>query len=331
MSMRRRDFIAGLGSAAAWPIAARAQQRERMPRLGVLVGLAADDPETKARLAAFQQGMRERGWIEGHNLQVEYRWAGPDVERMRSYAAELVSAEPDVIHATASPSVAALRRATRTIPIVFAGIGDPVGQGFVASLTRPGGNITGFTGLEFSLGEKWVGFLKELAPSIVRVAFLFHPEMGPYYSNWLKSVEASAAALGIQVAPAEVRSVADVERAIAAIAAQANGGLIVEPDGYTLANRRAIIELAARYRLPAAYTYPYEAAEGGLVAYGPDTPDLYRRSAAYVDRILRGERPADLPVQQPLKYELVVNLRTAKSLGLTVPLALQVAADRVIE
>ena len=324
LDIRRRDFITLLGGAAvSWPLAARAQQGDRMRRVGVLSGFPADDPEVIARIAAFRQAMQERGWSEGRNLQIDYRWAGADAARIKSYAAELVGAPPDLILAITSPSVAALRQATNTIPIVFVGISDPVGQGFVASLARPG--------VEFSLGEKWLGFLKGLAPDVTRVAFLFHPELGPFYSHWLNSVEAGAANLGVETTAAPVRTAADVERVISAIAAAPNGGLVVQPDAYTLANRRLIIELAARHRLPAVYAYRHDASEGGLVSYGPDVRDLYRRSASYVDRILKGEKPADLPVQQPLKYELVINLKTAKTLGLTVPLALQVAADEVIE
>jgi putative ABC transport system substrate-binding protein len=318
-----------LGGAAAWALTARAQEAERVRRIGVLFGLADDDPAAKARIAAFRQGMQERGWSEGRNLHLDIRWL--HAERIESRAAELVGAMPEVLLATNSPGVAALRRATSTIPIVFAGIGDPVGQGFVESLSRPGGNITGFTGLEFSLGEKWVGFLKELAPGVTRISYLFHPEIGPYYRLWLKSVEAAAATLGVETAAAPVRAPTDIEHAIRVIAAQRNGGLVVQPDSYTSINRRLIIELAAQHRLPAVYPYRDETADGGLVSYGPDVPDLYRRCAAYVDRILKGERPADLPVQQPLKYELVVNLKTAKALGLTVPPSFLARADEVIE
>jgi putative ABC transport system substrate-binding protein len=328
--LKRRELITLLGGAVALaPLAAHAQQAERVRRVGVFLSFAADDPIGKPRIAAFRQGMQERGWREGHNLQIDYRWF--DAERINSHAAELVGAMPEVLVATNTPSVAALRHATGTIPIVFVGIGDPVGQGFVESLARPGGNITGFTGLEFSLGEKWVGLLKELAPGVTRIAYLFHPEIGPYYPLWLKSIEAAAAPLGVETAAAPVRAIADIERTISAIAVQPNGGLVVQPDSYTIANRRLIIELAARHRLPAVYTYPYEAAEGGLVSYGPDVSDQYRRCAAYVDRILRGERPADLPVQQPLKYQLVVNLKTAKALGIEVPTSMQLLADEVIE
>jgi putative ABC transport system substrate-binding protein len=329
--MRRREFIAGLGSAAAWPMAVRAQQGERVRRVGVLVGLAEDDRETQARIAAFRQGMQQRGWGEGPNLQIDYRWAGPEAGRVKFYAAELVRAQPDVILATTSPSVAALQQAARAIPIVFADIGDPVGQGFVVSLARPGGNITGFTGFEFSLGGKWVGFLKELTPDVTRIGYLFHPESGPYYALWLKSVEAAAATSGVETIAAPVRTVADIERAITAIAVHPDGGLIVQPDSYTYANRRLIFELAARYGLPAVYPSPNWAAEGGLLCYGPDARDLYRRAADYIDRILKGEKPAELPVQQPLKYELVINLKTAKALGLTIPPNLLALADEVIE
>jgi putative ABC transport system substrate-binding protein len=329
--MRRREFIAGLGSAAAWPLVAPAQQGERMRRVGVLIGLAEGDPETQGRLAAFRQGMQQRGWSEGRNLQIDYRWAGPEAERVMFYAAELVRTQPDLILAITSPSVAALQRATHTIPIVFAGIGDPVGQGFVASLARPGGNITGFTGLELSLGEKWVSYLKELAPGVTRIAYLFHPEIGPYYALWLKSVEAAAATLGAETTAAPVRAPSDIERAISAIAVHPDAGLIVQPDGYTVTNRRLIIELTARHRLPTVYTYRYEVVEGGLVSYGADMLDQFRRAADYVDRILKGQNPSELPVQQPVKYELAINLKTAKALGLSIPTNLLAVADEVIE
>lgn len=329
--LNRRHVFAFLGGTASWPLAARAQQREGMRRIGVLSGFAADDPEGQARIAAFRRGMQEQGWSEGRNLQIDYRWAGPDAGRIKAFAADLVGTSPSVILALSSPSVAALREATRTVPVVFVGISDPVGQGFVASLAQPGGNVTGFTGFEFSLGGKWLGFLKELAPGVSRAAFLFHPEVGPYYLSWLNSVEAAATPLGVQITAAPIRAAADVEAAISTIAALPNGGLIVEPDTYTSANRRLIIELAARYQLPAVYAYARGPAEGGLVSYGPDETDLFRRSASYVDRILKGEQPANLPVQQPLKYELVINVKTAKALGLIVPNTLLIFADVVIE
>jgi len=329
--MKRREFIVGLGGTVAWPLAARAQQAERVRRVGVLIGLEPDDPETQARIAAFRQGMQEWGWREGRNLEIDYRWSGTDAERIKSDATELISAMPEVLLATNSAFVAALQQVTRAIPIVFVTIGDPVGQGFVASLARPGANITGFTGFEFSLGEKWVGFLKELAPGVTRMSYLFHPEIGPFYSQLLKSVEAAAATLSVETAVAPIRAPADVARAISSAAAQLNGGLIVQPDGYTIANRKLIIELVAKHRLPTIYSRRIEAAEGGLVSYGADFLDLYRRCAAYVDRLLKGERPADLPVQQPIKYELVINLKTAKALGLTIPPTLLALADEVIE
>jgi putative ABC transport system substrate-binding protein len=326
--MRRREFIAGLVG-AAWPVLVLAQQSDRVRRIGVLSAFAEDDAQAQARVAALRQGMRERGWNEGRNLQIDFCWAGPDAGRIKSCAEELIGLAPDATLAMGSASVAALKQATRAIPIVFAGIGDPVGQRFVESLARPGGNITGFTGLEFSLGEKWVELLKQVAPNVTRATYIFHPEIGPYYLQWLKSVETAATNFGIETTAAPVRTVADVERAISVIAAQPNGGLIVQPDAFTIDNCKPIIESAARHRVPAVYAY--HAAEGGLVSYGPDVFDQFRQAATYVDRILRGEKPADLPVQQPLKYELVFNLKTAKALGLTIPEKLLATADELIQ
>jgi putative tryptophan/tyrosine transport system substrate-binding protein len=271
------------------------------------------------------------GWTEGGNVQFDERWAGSDGERIKTYAAELVATSPDVLVATNSAVVAALRQATHTVPIVFVGIGDPVVQGFVDSLARPGGNLTGFTGFEFTLGGKWVGLLKEIAPAVTRATYIFHPEIGPYYSHWLGSIEVAAAATSIELTAAPIRAVADIERAIGAIAGQPNGVLIVQADSYTIANRKLIIELSLRHRLPAISGYRSDTADGGLISYGPDVPDLYRRCAAYVDRILKGEKPGDLPVQQPTKFELVINLKTAKALGLEVPPTLLARADEVIE
>jgi putative ABC transport system substrate-binding protein len=328
--MRRREFIAGLG-AATWPVVARAQQSDRVKRVGVLLGFPANDSYVQGRMAAFQHGMQEHGWSEGRNLQIDYRWAGTETERIKSFATELVDARPDVLLAVSSPSVAALRQATRTIPIVFCPSHDPVGQGFVASLARPGANVTGFSLSELSLGGKWVGLLKELVPDVTRVAYIFHPELGPFYSLLLKSVEAATATLGIETTAAPVRTTADIEHAISAFAAHPNGGLIVNPDVYTGTHRKLIIDLVARHRLPTIYAQRFDAAEGGLASYGVDEFDLSRRCAAYVDRILKGEKPADLPVQEPVKYELAINLKTAKSLGLSVPLTIQVVADQVIE
>jgi ABC-type uncharacterized transport system substrate-binding protein len=329
--MRRRQFITLLGGAAAWPLAAHAQQGERMRRIGVLLPSAADDPEYQARITAFLQGLAQLGWLDGHNVRIDTRWAGADADRIRKYAAELVGTSPDVLLATNSPGVAALRQATRSIPIVFMGIGDPVVQGFVTSLARPGGNVTGFTGFEFTLGGKWIGLLKEMTPAITRVTYIFHPEIGPFYPLWVGSVEAAAVAASIELTAVPIRAVADIERAVGAIAGQPNGGLIVQPDSYTIANRKLIIELSLRQRLPAIFAYRSETADGGLMSYGPDLPDLYRRCAAYIDRILKGEKPGELPVQQPTKFELVINLKTARSLGLEVPPTLLARADEVIE
>ena len=326
--MRRREFIAALVG-TAWPV--QAQQSDRMRRIGVLSGLAEDDTQAQARIAAFRQAMRERGWNEGRNLKIDFCWAGADVGRIKSCAAELIGLAPDATLATSSASVAALKQATRAIPIVFASIGDPVGQGFVESLARPGGNITGFTGLEFSLGEKWVELLKQVALNVTRAAYIFHPEIGPYYPQWLKSVETAANNFGVEMTAAPVRTVADIERTISIIAAQPNGGIIVQPDSFTIDNRKPIIEFAARHRVPTVYAYRSHAAEGGLVSYGPDVVNQFRQAATYVDRILRGEKPMDLPVQQPLKYELVFNLKTAKALGLNIPETLLAAADELIQ
>jgi len=328
--MRRREFIAGLVG-AAWPVLVLAQQSDRIRRIGVLSSFAEDDAQAQARVAALRQGMRARGWNEGRNLQIDFCWAGPDAGRIKSCAEELIGLAPDATLGMGSASIAALKQATRAIPIVFAGIGDPVGQGFVESLARPGGNITGFTGLEFSLGEKWVELLKQVAPNVTRATYIFHPEIGPYYPQWLKSVETAATNFGVETTAAPVRTVADVERAIRVIAAQTNGGLIVQPDTFTIDNRKPIIESAARHRVPAVYAYRSHAAEGGLVSYGPDVIDQFRQAAAYVDRILKGEKPAELPVQQPLKYELVFNIKTAKALGLAIPETLLATADELIQ
>jgi putative ABC transport system substrate-binding protein len=308
-----------------------AHQSDRVRRVGVLSGLAEDDTVAQARVEAFRQGLRERGWNEGRNLQINFCWAGPDAARIKSCATELIGMAPDVTFAIGSASVAALKQATRAIPILFAGIGDPVGQGFVESLARPGGNITGFTGLEFSLGQKWVELLKQVAPNVTRATYIFHPEIGPYYPQWLKSVETAATNFGVEMTATPVRTVAGLEQAISVIAAQPNGGLIVQPDTFTIDNRKFIIDFANQQRVPAVYAYRSHAAEGGLVSYGPDVSDQVRRAAAYVDRILRGEKPADLPVQQPLKYELVFNLKTSKALGLTIPETLLATADEIIQ
>jgi len=328
--IKRREFITLLGgAAAAWPLAARAQQSERMRRIGVLMSTAAGDPQSQARLAGFLQGLQEFGWTADRNVRIDYRWTGDDVERRRS-AAELVALAPDVLLASTSPSVAALQQVTRTIPIVFAAVTDPVGQGFVASLARPGGNTTGFALYEYGIGAKWLELLKEIAPGVTRVAVLREPTL-PFTSGELGAIQGAASSLRVEVSPLGVRDAGDITPDIAAFAREPNGGMIVLASPSTNAHRNLIIELAAQHRLPAVYTTRYFVTDGGLMSYAPDRSDLYRRAAGYVDRILKGEKPTGLPVQAPTRYELVINLKTAKALGLTVPPTLLATADEVIE
>jgi ABC-type uncharacterized transport system substrate-binding protein len=330
--IRRREFIRTLGGAAAtWPLAARAQQPNQMRRIGFLQGLAESDPEAQARTIAFRQALDALGWTEGRNIRIDYRFAGGDSRRVQTYAAELVNSVPDLIVGHSSPVVAALKQATRTIPIVVAVTNDPLGQGFVASLARPGGNITGFAFVEFPIVGKWLELLKEMAPGVRRVALIFNPQTAPYYAIYLREFSAVPATLAAELAAAPARDEADVEAAIAAIAREPAGGLIAAADPFTGAHRALIIRLAQHHRLPAVYAFRQFVAEGGLMSYGPDTIDIVRRSASYVDRILKGATPADLPIQQPTKFELAINLKTAKSLGLDVPLFLQQRADDVIE
>jgi putative tryptophan/tyrosine transport system substrate-binding protein len=327
--MRRREFITLLGgAAAAWPLAARAQQHERMRRIGVLMNVASDDAEGQARLAAFHQGLQELGWTVGHNVRIDYRWGGADAERFRRGAAELVALAPDAILASGTPSVAALQQATGGTPIVFANVTDPVGAGFVASLAQPGGNATGFTALEYGVSAKWLELLKEIAPHVTRVAVLRDLTIG---IGQLAAIQAVAPALGVELTPLGLRDANEIERAVTAFARGSNDGMIVPPSTLALAHRELIAKLAVRHRLPAVYGFRYYVAIGGLVSYGPDTIDPFRRAAGYVDRILKGEKPADLPVQAPTKYELVINLKTAKALGLEVPAAVLARADEVIE
>ena len=328
--MRRRDFITLLGGAAAGPVVARAQQRERMRRIGFLMNLAADDPVSQARNAAFLQALQELGWTAGRNLQIEYRWGGEIADRNREYAAELVALAPDVIVAGgSSPGLAALRRATRTIPIVFASIVDPVGQGFVESLAQPGGNATGFASYEYGISGKWLELLKEIAPGVKRAAVIrtLATAAGP---GQFGAIQAAASSLGVEVSPIDVRDAAEIERAITRFARSSNDGLIVT-GGSAFNHRELIITLATRHRLPAVYPDYIFVTEGGLMSYGPDRLDQFRRAAGYVDRILKGEKPADLPVQAPTKYELVINLKTAKALGIDVPASVLARADEVIE
>jgi ABC-type uncharacterized transport system substrate-binding protein len=328
--MRRREFIALLGSAAAWPLAAHAQQNERMRRIGVLMNTAADDPDGQARIAAFHQGLQEWGWTLGRNARIDVRWGVVDAESSRLYAAEVVGLAPDVILASASAAMGALQQMTRTLPIVFVTIIDPVGAGFVESLARPGGNATGFALFEYSLSGKWLELLKEIAPSVTRAAVLRDPAVGSGTGQYA-IIQAVAQSLGVELRPIALRDPGEIERAIVAFAQVPNGGLIVVGAPSAVFHRNLIITLAARHQLPAVYPVPVFARSGGLIAYGPDLVSPYRRAAAYVDRILRGEKPADLPVQAPTKYELVINLKTAKALGVDVPPTLLARADEVIE
>ena len=308
--MNRREFITLFGgTAAAWPLAARTQQGERVRRIGVLMTLAADDPEGQARVAAFRQGLQQLGWTGGHDVQIETRWATSNIEA-RKHAAELVALAPDLILATGSPTVAALQQATRSVPIVFVNVADPVGAGFVDGLARPGGNITGFALYEYSMSGKFLELLKEIAPRVTRVAVLRDPAIAAG-SGQLGVIQALAPSFGVELTPIGVREPGEIERGISAIAHGPNGGVIVTGSPLAVIHRELIIALAARHRLPAVYFYRFFVREGGLISYGPDSIDPYRRAAGYVDRILKGEKPADLPVQAPTKFELVINLKTA--------------------
>jgi putative tryptophan/tyrosine transport system substrate-binding protein len=327
--MKRRAFIAGLGVAVAWPFAARAQQPERMRRIGVLMTVAADDPEAQPRNAAFLQALGELGWTVGRNLQIDYRWSGA-ADQIRSAAAELAALTPDVILVSSSPALAALQQATRTVPIVFVAVIDPVGAGFVESLARPGGNITGFLVFEYGLSVKWLELLKEIAPGVTRVAVLRDPAIASGVGQFAV-IQSVAPSLGVDVRPINLSDAGEIERAVRAFARSPNGGLIVTASPLALIHRELIATLAAQHRLPTVYSFRYFVAVGGLISYGPSSIDPYRRSATYVDRILKGEKPADLPVQAPTKYELAINLKTAKALGLEIPPQLLTRADEVIE
>jgi putative ABC transport system substrate-binding protein len=327
--VNRRSFITLIGgAAAAWPLAAPAQ--ERMRRVGVLMGSAQDDRDSQVRLAAFRQALRELGWTEGRNLRIDYRRAATHPDRLQAYAAELVGLTPDAILAHAPPGAAAVRRETHTVPIVFVMVPAPVEIGLVASLARPGGNITGITHFEPAMAGKWLEALKEVAPRVSRVAFLLHPEH-PAWAGYLDTINATAPSFGVTVVPSGIRDAAEIERAIEAFARQPNGGLLVMPDVVTYVHRELIVTLAARHRLPAMYPFRYFPASGGLMSYGVDPVDVFRHAGLYVDRILKGARPSELPVQAPTKFELVINLKTAKALGLEVPPTLLARADEVIE
>jgi putative ABC transport system substrate-binding protein len=329
--MRRREFITLLGGAAAWPLAARAQQAERMRRIGVLMAYAESDPEGQAWVAAFREALQKLGWAEDRNIRIDTRWATPDREAMQRLAKELIALHPDLILSQSTPTTAALLQHTRTIPIIFANIADPVGSGFVASFSRPGGNATGFVLFEPTIAGKWLELLKEIAPRVNRVAFLFNPATATYFEYYTIPFKAAAASVGVEAIAAPVHDRSELESAFAAQAREPNGSLIVLPDSFLNAHSVEITSLAARYRLPAVYPYRLYTKVGGLLSYGNDVFDNYRRAAGYVDRILKGEKPGELPVQAPVKFELVLNLKIAKDLGLTLPPTLLARADEVIE
>jgi putative ABC transport system substrate-binding protein len=331
--MKRREFITLLGAAGAvgWPLAARAQQPDGVRRIGVLMASAADDSESQARIAAFLQGLQQLGWADGRNVRIDTRWATTDADDIRRHAAELAALAPDVlVAATGTVTAAPLLQATRTVPIVFVQVIDPVGAGFVVSLARPGGNATGFTIYEYGMSGKWLELLKEIAPRMARAAVLRDPAIASGIGQFA-AAQAVAPSLGVELSPVDVRDAGEIDRAVTAFARSPNGGLIVTASALATRHRDLIIALAARHGLPAVYSYRYMVAAGGLVSYGPDSLDQYRRAAGYVDRILKGEKPADLPVQAPPKYALVLNLKTAKVLGLDIPTTVLSRADEVIE
>jgi len=330
--MRRREFITILGGAAAtWPLPARAQHSEQMRRIGVLQGGGdTDDPCSQPNITAFLQTLQQLGWADGRNVKIDYRWPAADADKTRKYAAELVALAPDVILAMSSPALVSLLQATRTVPIVFVGVADPVGAGFVDSLSRPGGNATGFMLFDYSLSTKWVELLKEIAPGVKRAAVLRDPAIASGIGQW-GAISSAAPSLGVEVSPVNVRDAPEIERGVAAFARSGSGGLIVTGSRLSLVHRDLIITLAARHKLPTVYFLRRFITDGGLISYGPDQVDQSRRAAGYADRILKGEKPADLPVQTPTKYELVINLKTAKALGLTIPPVVLARADEVIE
>ena len=328
--MRRREFIAAVGGAVAWPLAAHAQQPERTRRIGVLMNVAADDPEGQPAVAAFQQALHQLGWSDGRNVRIDVRWGENDVDRDRKYAGELVALAPDVILASGTLSVTALQRVTRAVPIVFVRVSDPVGAGVVDTLARPGGNVTGFMNFEYSLSGKWLELLKQIVPRLTHAAVL-RDVANPAGIAQFGAIRTTASSLGVDVSPISLRDAGEIERAVADFARSPNGGLIVTPSAGVSVHHALIVTLAARYKLPAVYSDRFNVVGGGLISYGPEGIDQFRPAADYVDRILKGEKPADLPVQAPTKFKLVINLKTAKALGLTFPQSVQASADEVIE
>jgi putative ABC transport system substrate-binding protein len=329
--IRRREFITILGgAAAAWPLAARGQQRERMRRISVLMPLDENDPLAKTELSAFTQALSDSGWTDGRNVRVDVRWGRGDINRIRALAQELVGLQPDIILANGTPETVAVQRETRTIPTVFVNVVDPVASGLITRLDHPGGNITGFAIYEASLGGKWLELLSEIAPGLKRAAIMFNPDTTPV-SAFMPSFETAAAALKVVPITTQIHSEGEIETAITALGREPGGGLVVIPDAWTLVHRTPIISAAVRNNVPAVYAPSFFARDGGLLSYGPDPVDIFRRAASYVDRILRGEKPGDLPVQFPTKFEMVVNLKTAKALGLEVPPSIRLRADEVIE
>jgi putative ABC transport system substrate-binding protein len=330
--MRRREFLGVIGAtAAALPVVGRAQQPERMRRIGWMDFVPESDPATPARVSAFREGMEKQGWVIGRNLAIDYRWSIFDMERARAIAEELLNLAPDVMFCAGSPATLALQRATRTVPVVFITVSEPVSQGIVASLSRPGGNLTGFSYLEPTIGAKWLELLTAIAPGVNRVALMFNPSSSPYSRLFYQTIEAATSKFAVQAFMALVHDASEIGPIIAMLAREPGGGLIVSADAFNLANRKLIMDLAARYRVPAIYGFPALAAEGGLIYYNVEFIEQYRSAAGYVARILHGEKAGDLPVQQPARFELRINMQTAKSLGLTVPPALLAIADEVIE
>ena len=329
--MKRREFIALLGGATAWPLAARAQQPDVVRRIGVLMAYSESDREGQADVAAFREGLQKLGWTDGHNLRIDSRWAALDAEAMQRFAQELVALQPDLILSNNTPTTAAMLQQTRTIPIIFASVADPVGSGFIASLPRPGGNATGFILMEASMAGKWLELLREIAPRVNRVAFLFNPATATFFEYFLNPLKAAAASLSVEAVAAPVRDTSELESVVAAQTRTPNTGLIVMPEAFMVDHGEEITLLTARYGLPAVYPWRFFAELGGLLSYGNDRLDNFRGAATYADRILRGAKLSELPVQAPVKFELVINLKTAKALGLDVPLQLQQRADEVIE